>query len=231
MGNIDRETDLRSPTTVLRSVLAEFRKTLLTSVPGIVEAFDPARRRARVQPAIQTRLSAGGELITQAPLLDVPVLFPSGGGYTMLFRLQPGDPVQVFFTHRGLSEFKQSLAESPPSPGRIISATDAVVIAGWGGRAGELAVSPAVEEGVSLQREDGSASIRLTADRITLDVPSDQKVYIGGEAAAQELATKQFVQNLYNTHVHATPAGPSGPPVTAAPLTPGADVTKETLAE
>ena len=230
MSNIDRETDFRSLTTVLRLVLDEFRRTLLTSVPGIVEEFDPETRRARVQPALQMRLSSG-KLLSQAPLLDVPVIFPSGGGYTMLFQLVPGDPVQVFFTHRGLSEFKQSLAESPPSPGRIISATDAVLIPGWGGRAGELALSPAVEEGVSLQREDGTASIRLTADRITLDVPSDQKVYIGGEAAAQELATKQFVQNLYNTHVHATPAGPSGPPVTAAPLTPGADITKETLAE
>ena len=230
MSNIDRETDFASLTTVLRSVLDEFRKTLLTSVPGIVEQFDSETRRARVQLAIQMRLSSG-KLLSQAPLLDVPVIFPSGGGYTMLFQLVPGDPVQVFFTHRGLSEFKQSLAESPPSPGRIISATDAVLIPGWGGRAGELAVSPAVSEGVSLQREDGSASIRLTRDRITLDVPSDQKVYLGGEAAAQELATKQFVEQLYNTHTHATPAGPSGPPATAAPLTPGADVTKETLAE
>ena len=230
MSNIDRETDFRSLTTMLRSVLDEFRKTLLTSVPGIVEQFDPETRRARVQLAIQMRLSSG-ELLSQTPLLDVPVIFPSGGGYTMLFQLLPGDPVQVFFTHRGLTEFKQSLAESPPSPGRIMSATDAVLIPGWGGGAGKLTMSPAVSEGVSLQREDGSASIRLTGDRITLDVPSGQKVYIGGEAAAQELATKQFVQNLYNAHIHATSVGPTGPPVTAAPLTPGADITKETLAE
>ena len=42
----------------------------------------------------------------------------------------------------------------------------------------------------------------------------------GGEGG-QELATKSFVQNIYNKHIHSTSVGPSGPPITPSPVKTG----------
>lgn len=59
---------------------------------------------------------------------------------------------------------------------------------------------------------------RLTVDLsaaggdVVIRVPSGKNVFVGGDGA-KALATVDFVNNVYLTHTHPTPAGPSGPPI------------------
>lgn len=85
------------------------------------------------------------------------------------------------------------------------------------------------QAGNFVELKDGQVTVTSNG-HVTVNVPDGSHVHIGGPAG-QELATKQFVQNYFNTHTHSTPAGPSGPPLTPAPLTPGADITKKQKSE
>lgn len=78
--------------------------------------------------------------------------------------------------------------------------------------------------------DDNGNYILMTNGKITLYVPGGTRVNVGGDAG-QQLATKAFVENYFNTHKHSTPSGPSGPPLTQAPLSPGNDITEKTWGE
>jgi hypothetical protein len=80
-----------------------------------------------------------------------------------------------------------------------------------------------------IEIRDGQTTVRSNGD-VLVDVPSGRTVHLGG-SGGQQLATKTFVQQFFNTHIHATPMGPSGPPTTPAPLTPGSDITKKQRSE
>lgn len=48
---------------------------------------------------------------------------------------------------------------------------------------------------------------------IELHVSEGQNVYLGDTAGSLRLATEKFVETIYETHVHPTPAGISGVPI------------------
>lgn len=90
--------------------------------------------------------------------------------------------------------------------------------------------------GTIVVSDKNSNIITLKAGEIVLKVAAASKVSIGGEGedgTLQPLATKSFVQNLYNTHQHicSAPGSVGGIPFVQAPLTPGSDITKKTEAE
>lgn len=61
------------------------------SIPGIIQSFDPEAVTAVIQPAIKgvEHDASGAEVSVNLPLLvDVPVIFPRGGGCTLTFPLK-----------------------------------------------------------------------------------------------------------------------------------------------
>ncbi|WP_274537266.1 Gp138 family membrane-puncturing spike protein, partial [Escherichia coli] len=73
---------------------------LRVSMPGIVQSFDPDTVTVVVQPAIKGYEpdSNGINQSTTLPLLvDVPVVFPRGGGCTLTFPVKAGDECLVIF--------------------------------------------------------------------------------------------------------------------------------------
>lgn len=82
-----------------------------TALPGIIQSFDPVKKTCVVQPAIMAQVMAedGGKKWVQLPLLlDCPVQFAGGGGYTLTFPLQLGDECLVIFSSRCLDGWWQS---------------------------------------------------------------------------------------------------------------------------
>lgn len=66
---------------------------LRVSMPGIIQTFDPIACTCTVQPAIsgQTADELGNFKSAPLPLLlDVPVVFPRGGGCTITFPVKEG---------------------------------------------------------------------------------------------------------------------------------------------
>ena len=224
--------DWGSLTTVLQFVLRQWAKAEIhTAMPGLVETYDPATRRARVRAALRlvtTTDTPGvdGDPMDRAPIVNVPVIFPSGGGFTMTFPLPEGSPVLLVMSERGVGDFKRTFEEANPTRGHFFAESDAMAIPGFG----PLTVTPFDEEGATLQRDDGTAAVSVRSDRIDIHVASGQHVNIGGPGG-EELVTRSFLSTFYNTHVHLVGATPSMPPTVQAPVTPGTDLTRKLKAE
>ena len=71
----------------------------------------------------------------------------------------------------------------------------------------------------------GGTTITVADDKVVIETPTGANVYLGGESGAQQLATREFVEVIYNQHIHSTGVGPSGPPLVPPPLTDGSDIT------
>lgn len=91
-----------------------------------------------------------------------------------------------------------------------------------------------MKDGTTIEYDRASHRLEVTlaaaGAAIVLNVPEDGHVHVGGEAG-QELATRSFVETIFNVHTHPTPAGPSGPPAQQAPLEPGGDITLKQRSE
>lgn len=150
MTQINPENEHGNMSTVFRHVLSQFIKNIHTSVPGIVEAYSQGEKRLQVRPAIRL-VKSDGTSLSRPPIIDVPVVWPSGGGLSLVFPLKIGETVLLCFSERGIGEFKKIFGESLPDMVGLFSETDAIAIAGFGG----LSISPATSSGASLQDDEG----------------------------------------------------------------------------
>ena len=174
MSNIDRYIDYGDFTTATRFLWEQWRKEIYTIMPGIVESYDQETKRAIIQPGLQNR-HTDGRLDDRAPLVNCPVVWPSGGGATLIFPLQQGDPVVLWFSMRGLTSFKDTFKNSAPDRGRFFAKSDAIAYAGFGG----LNITPASDNGPSLQTEDGTMSIHFDQKNIVINIPEGANVHVG----------------------------------------------------
>lgn len=165
----------RKITTLKATLDAHFHakmKNLNIALPAIIQSYDPTSKRAKVLPAIDT-LFATGKSQAKPPLANVPVLMPSGGGFTATFPLRKGDAVMLLVSQRGIAEFKKAYKRVLPTRTSFFSLVDAVAIPGFGGRN----ITPAKPGTATLQTESGtdfvsigsgSAEIRTTGT-LTID--------------------------------------------------------------
>uniref|UniRef100_A0A6M3KTK7 Phage protein Gp138 N-terminal domain-containing protein n=1 Tax=viral metagenome TaxID=1070528 RepID=A0A6M3KTK7_9ZZZZ len=172
------------------------------SLPGRVISYDQATQTAAVQPILRARFETpdGEAEAYRLPVLNrVPVLFPQGGGCSITWPLTSGDDVLLVISERSLAEWKanDSGDVSPRDPRRF-DLSDAVAIAGLSSPSAPLA--------------------QVLADTVVMAAPH---IALGSITAAQAFVLGTSFATLFNAHTHATPAGPSGPPlegVIAAPM-------------
>lgn len=103
------------------------------SMPGIIQSFDPDAVTAVVQPAIKgaEQDESGAEVSVNLPLLvDVPVVFPRGGGCTLTFPVKEGDECLVIFADRCIDFWWQSGGIQEPVDERMHDLSDAFCIVG-----------------------------------------------------------------------------------------------------
>lgn len=84
---------------------------LRVSIPGIIQEFDPATQTATVQPAIREKVinTTGESVMMEIPmLLDVPVIFPKAGGFSITFPVKKGDECLVVFADMCIDAWWQS---------------------------------------------------------------------------------------------------------------------------
>lgn len=147
-----RFTFQRSIEFAIRQSIQNMVKTM---IPGIVQKYDPATKRADIQPAIQRDVGTG-KSVPRALMLDVPVIATSTGGVMVHHPLVEGDVAMVLFSERGIGEFKKYWKESKPSPGRYFNVMDAVAI-----RWGLETLQPVDNEAFCIQSTDGNTYFKL----------------------------------------------------------------------
>lgn len=134
------------------------------SMPGIIQSFDPDAVTAVVQPAIKgaEQDEFGAEVSVNLPLLvDVPVLFPRGGGCTLTFPVKAGDECLVIFADRCIDFWWQSGGIQEPVDERMHDLSDSFCIVGPQSQAKKIGgISTTAAQ---LRTDDGSAFIEVAA--------------------------------------------------------------------
>lgn len=143
------------------------------SIPGIIQSFDPDAVTAVVQPAIKgvEHDESGAEVSVSLPLLvDVPVVFPRGGGCTLTFPVKEGDECLVIFADRCIDFWWQSGGIQEPVDGRMHDLSDAFCIVGPQSQAKKI--SSISTTAAQLRTDDGSAFIEVAAGHdVTVKTP------------------------------------------------------------
>lgn len=132
------------------------------SMPGIIQSFDPDAVTAVVQPAIKgaEKDESGAEVSVNLPLLvDVPVVFPRGGGCTLTFPVKAGDECLVIFADRCIDFWWQSGGIQEPVDERMHDLSDAFCIVGPQSQAKKIGgISTSA---VELRSDDGETKLSL----------------------------------------------------------------------
>lgn len=82
-----------------KRILRQSLDDLRVSIPAIVQSFDAVHQTVSVQIAIRELVQGtqGPQNIAIAPINNVPVCFPSGGGFSLTFPLKAGDEGLLIF--------------------------------------------------------------------------------------------------------------------------------------
>lgn len=158
--------DLR---TLLTSLGFEIKKQINCIRIGNIQSFNAANQTAVVQIAQQqiTSISPVGVATLQpfAPLLSVPVYFPSGGGYTLTFPIAAGDECIVLFNDRELDNWKlQGGVNSYPSTPRIHDLADGVCLVGF--RSFPRSLGSVSTDTTQLRSDDGTTYVEVAGGGI-----------------------------------------------------------------
>lgn len=174
-----------------------------TTLPAIVISFDADERTVTAQPTIQ-RVFSEGEGLSGAhnlpPCVDVPVVFPMGGGYELTFPVSAGDECLLIFAERCIDGWFTTGQPTPPQDYRRHDLSDAFAIVGvrslskqqsaWTGGAELHGNGNYVRLGAnSVELGVGGATLKLTAGGLNCSVPIT--------------APNVITDNMdVNTHVH-----------------------------
>lgn len=191
---ISLSAQLGSQEQVDASLIGAVMSALRVAMPGIVQSFDPDAVTAVVQPAIRGQEPApdGGSQSTVLPLLvDVPVVFPRGGGCTLTFPVSAGDECLVVFADRCIDFWWQSGGIQEPVDTRMHDLSDAFCIVGPQSQAKKI--SGISTDAVQLRTDDGTAfvelsksgSVTITSPQVTINGP----VSINGDTQVDGFVT------------------------------------------
>lgn len=182
--------NLDNQTATLASVIQQAVNNKLldvhTSMPGIITAFDTATQLASVQPAIRrvfkTVDSEDRETLkpTDLPILiNVPVEFPSGGGFYLTFPVKVNDECVICFNERSIDNWNQDGGISDPSAFRQHSLSDAFVRVGV--RSQPNKISSFSSSDVDLRNSNKGQRITLKANG-DVEIETTSAILIKGSA-------------------------------------------------
>jgi len=162
----DKSSTLANLGSTIRAGIENRLKDLHTSMPGIISAFDPATQLASVQPAIRRVFKSeeadGVETLipVDLPLLiNVPVHFVRGGGFSMTFPVAVGDECLLVFCERSIDEWYTFGGVRDPGARRFHALSDAIAFVGIS--SAPNAIPSFATDGVEIKKDDGTAKITL----------------------------------------------------------------------
>lgn len=162
---MDRRERFDDPVEGLRAAMDGRMAEVWTALPGIVQSFDPAAMTVVVQPSIKgvLTLANGTSRSVALPLLvDVPVVFPSGGGFTLTFPIAAGDECLAVLASRCIDAWWQSGGVQEPLEPRMHNLSDAFALVGPFSQPRTL---PGVNtQDVQLRTNDGQAHVTIKPD-------------------------------------------------------------------
>lgn len=160
MNRLERIDDKEA---TMRAVLLGWQAGLYTAMPAIIDSFDPAAETCAAVVTVQARVTDRNGVeswVTLPKLVDVPVVFPGGGGYTLTFPVEQGDEALIVFASRCIDNWWVSGEVQTQADLRMHDLSDGFAFIGP--RSRPRALTPGVKtSGAQLRSDDGATYIEL----------------------------------------------------------------------
>lgn len=173
---MDRRERNPSPTEAMLAAFGGLKAEIWTALPGRIESFDSAKMTVTVQPTIQAlwRGPDGNQTWQTMPLcLDVPVIYPGGGGCTITFPLAEGDECLIIFAARCIDSWWQSGGIGVQAELRMHDLSDGFCLPGP--RSQPRVLSGISGSALQIRADDGTAFVEIGTE-----APHDVKVQTAG---------------------------------------------------
>lgn len=130
---MDRRGLLNDPEETQRLILDGRQSTMWSAMPAIVTKVNLVAMTIECQPAIQGTITDENNVTTYVnlpKLVDVPIVFPSAGGFTITFPIAIDDEVLVVFASRCIDAWWQSGGIGKPIEARMHDLSDGFAMPG-----------------------------------------------------------------------------------------------------
>lgn len=188
-------------TDIMAAVLAMHQTNLWTAMPGIVQAFRKGGSTGMVVDvtlALQVRQrlpdQEGSVQWIDIPLvLDCPVVFPCGGGFTLTFPIEKGDECLVMFASRCINAWFQNGGVQQQEELRMHDLSDGFAMVGPRSKPNTL--SPQVSAtAAELRSDDGATKISIEPTKVK--VTASAEVVLTAPLVTINAATSHFTGNV-----------------------------------
>ena len=164
-----REERTEDLTTLLLMAFEGMQAGLWTAMPAIINSFNPTAMTctAKVSILMNQRMENGTFTPVSIPLLlDVPVMFPGGGGFTLTFPVKSGDEALIVFANRCIDSWWQNGGiNNKQAEFRMHDLSDGFAFVGV--RSQPRVLSGGVNAATAqLRSDDGSMYIELAAGHV-----------------------------------------------------------------
>lgn len=151
------------PTHLNTELKRDIFKDLNCAQIGVIKAFDASDQSATIQIAMKRIVEIqddGTKVLEDYPLiLKCPVVFPSGGGFTLTFPVSDGDECLVVFADRGIDNWFVSGSGQQPASPRKHDINDAIAIVGI--RSNPRALDNVSNTAAQIRTDDGTSFVEI----------------------------------------------------------------------
>jgi hypothetical protein len=120
----ERATD--NPKLLEDAVWSILTELYASGLPGEIASFnDENPRLVNVQPQVKTK-NEDGEVVSRPQIVNAPLIWPGGGGFTFHSDIKVGEPVYILWSMRSHSRWIELGREVDPKDGRKFHCTDGV---------------------------------------------------------------------------------------------------------
>lgn len=133
-------------------------------LPARIISWNPDTNRAQIEIMYQTTMTSGEMHQMSAPA-EVPVQFPGGGGFILVFPLKEGSLGWIKAADRDMSLFFQSYDVQPGNTPRIHCFEDGIFIPDV-----MHAFNMSNGDGISIQTTDGANAVTVTSSSAVMKV-------------------------------------------------------------
>lgn len=161
---------------VIKKAIDQTLINIHTSMPGVIESYDPATGLASVKPSLK-RKYAGETESTEYPVVSgVPVIFPRVANAFLRVPVAKGDNVLLVFSERSLDKWMEKGGAVAPEDPAKFGLNDAVAI---------LGLYPKTDP---LSPNGSNTSLEIAVGSSWIEIKSDGSIYI--------TATKAVINSL-----------------------------------
>lgn len=232
---MERRERYESPMDALLAVLDGRQREIWTALPCIIQSFDPATQTCTAQPSVQVPVKQldGSLKWTTLPLLvDCPVHFPNGGGFTLTFPVAAGDEALVVFSSRTIDAWWAYGGIQHQPELRMHDLSDGFVFVGL--RSQVRLLSNISTNTTQLRSDDGSSYVEVAGAAVTIHATTvnvacnnatvnatvsatiaSASIILKNTGAALKKLVNDSMIALFNAHVHTDlQGGNTGAPTT-----------------